>query len=751
MSRNSRAILLATTILTALAAQPAHAQPAHAQQIPAQQIPAPQTAEPQPPQAPAPNQPTPAQATAPQQVTLPPVEVRGEPVDGPPVQQTTAGPVRGYQALTSQSATRTDTPINEIPRSIQVIPRSLIDDQGAITQSQMLRNVSGVQPLNPLFAGQLTPLVRGFRAERYIDGLPNYYDVGARDLLVNVERIEVLKGPDGILYQGGAGLLGGVVNVISRLPTATRFADFGMRGGSYGYWSPTFDINQPLTADGTVLARITGQYESTRSNIDFLHSKSFEINPAVTFTNNTDTTVTLQFRYAKREQQDYPGLPAVGTLDTSGYTVRRTLFASSPQLPNASSEIAAVTLRGEHRINDVWSVNGIARFSRSRFSEPSQLLLGNEPFIPPSYFAVWNGKLGESNTEFAGNVNAVARFNLGPTRNVILFGADYNRVTDKGYLNAEFADLVDFNSPHFPTYHTPPGGPFTTFTHIDNIYRNYGASAQIQSTIYERLHVLAGLRVGTVDINSNELTIGSSFHTQETKVLPRVGAVFDLLPGLGIFADYAEGLRPVPFFNGPNAPKPEGSEMWEVGVKLNTSFGLSGTLAFFNLVRTNVPTPSLLIPGTSVQAGEQRSRGFEADLLWQPNANFSLLASYAHISAQVVKDNSLPVGDVPAGVPTNSGRVWANYRFIDGPMNGLSMGAGLYAASSQAITLPNRWFTPGYVTFDGQVSYEWKNMVFAVSAQNLANRQYYVPYPYLDGRVAPAQGRSVFASIRTRF
>ncbi len=184
------------------------------------------------------------------------------------VQNTTAGPVRGYEALTSISATKTDTPIRELPLTVQVIPRKLIDDQGAVTQSEAFRNVSDLQPLSPLFPGQSGPMLRGMPAERFVDGLPNYYDYGARDLLANVERIEVLKGPSSILYQGGPNPIGGIVNIVSKLPTPDRFAEVGVKAGGYQYASPYIDINQPLTKDGTVLFRFTGQYETTHAYIE---------------------------------------------------------------------------------------------------------------------------------------------------------------------------------------------------------------------------------------------------------------------------------------------------------------------------------------------------------------------------------------------------------------------------------------------------------------------------------------------------
>ena len=160
------------------------------------------------------------------------------PNGGPPVEQTTAGPVSGYRALTSDSATKTRTPIERIPQAVAVIPRAVIDDQRPLTPSEALRNVSGVtgMPTNT-FLG-FAYKVRGFPADRYVDGLPNYYDGGDNVSLVNTERIEVLKGPAGILYQGGIGPVGGIINTISKLPTPNRFTEAGVMAGGYGLWNP---------------------------------------------------------------------------------------------------------------------------------------------------------------------------------------------------------------------------------------------------------------------------------------------------------------------------------------------------------------------------------------------------------------------------------------------------------------------------------------------------------------------------------
>ncbi|MGE3247804.1 MAG: TonB-dependent siderophore receptor [Beijerinckiaceae bacterium] len=671
------------------------------------------------------------------------------------MRNTTAGPVRGYQALTARSATRTDTPIKAIPQSIQVVPRKLIEDQGVVTQSEALRNVSGVRPLDPITFGQLNPKVRGFPAERVVDGLPNYYDAGARDLPVNVERIEVLKGPQGVLFAGGANATGGIINVVSKLPTMKRFAEFGLRLGSYGMVTPWFDINQPLTNNGTVLFRVTGQFEDTKSHINVLKRTSYTLNPTLVVTSNAGTTLTVQGHLSRRQQQDYPGLPIWGTLNRSTITLRRTMFPANPDIPRTSSELQSLTAKLQHNLNSIWSWTSIVRIARSKFNEPSQGLTSNLPSALPATFDLYNLLISQPTTELSANTEVKAKFQVGPTKNTVLAALDVNRVTEKGAMWGDFFGTpVNFVTGPFPNY--VPG--FFPYFLPNNVYTTKGATFQAHSTIFERLHLLAGVRIANVAVKDIDgtgfraLLTGSSLaKTDITKVLPRIGAAFELFKGFTVFAGYSEGLKPVPFFFGTSPMRPEETKQMEAGVKVNLASTLTATFSVFDLARKNTVAPDPANPFGSVQTGQQRSRGFEADVIWQPNTNWSFLASYAHVDAKVTRDtNPLLLGAPLTGVPQNSGRLWAHYKFTEGQFNGLTIGAGAYAASAQSVELGNPFRTAGFVTFDATASYKYKNMTFSLSAKNLANAKYYLPYQYLSGRVVPGSGTSIFAGISAR-
>ena len=665
---------------------------------------------------------------------------------GPPVTQTTAGPVSGYRALTSVSATRTDTPIERIPQAIAVVPRAVLDDQQPLGLMDALRNISAVTPMSAnTFIGYAYK-VRGFPADRYVDGLPNYYDGGDNTSLLNTERIEVLKGPAGILYQGGIGPVGGIINTVSKLPTENRFAEIGVTAGGYRLWDTWFDVNQPLTNGGTALFRMTGDVEKSGDFVDVIEHRRYALNPTLLFNDHDGTRLTIQGSFSSRSFQNYTGLPGAGTVDQSLFKISPTLFPDRPDLGRSWTTYNGVTVRLDHEFNTVWSANAATRVSEMRLEQFGHFLGTDTPLFG-STFPFLSFHLPVDTREIASNANLIGKFAIGPTRNTILFGADSDRVADKIRDDVGFVGLVDFANPVFPAYTTPTVSAFNS----NNLYVNSGLTAQWQSDVYERLHLLAGVRLANVYIHGTDTVAGSDFITDAWKPLPRFGAVVDLVKGVSAFADYSQGYRGVPFFNAAGAPKPEEAEQTEAGLKLALPSGFSGTFAWFTNTRRNVMN---LLPGSpflATQVGEQRAEGFDADLTWQPFAGLSILASYAHVKAIVTQDQLFAAGTMLERVPRDSGRLWVNYKIQDGWLRNVAIGAGLYAASAQAVALDNIYFTPAYVTFDGKIAYERDHWSLGVTGKNLADHRAFVPYASGSGYIMPGEGRAVLAFGKLRY
>ncbi len=679
---------------------------------------------------------------------------------------TTAGPVDGYRSLSAFSATKTATPIEQVPQSIQVIPKSVIADQNNVTVTEAIQNVSNVQGTNTLAIGTTAATgqiaVRGFSAQQYLDGMNVLYNVGDRDSLVNVERIEVLKGPNAILYGGGAGSpLGGAINVVSKLPTDKASAEAGLTFGTNSYVQPYFDINQPLSADKTVLFRFTGAYTANDTFVDVVHQDRYSLNPTLTLTNKEDTTLTIQGRLSRFEQQGYEGLPAVGTVAGS-FRLNPDLYIGPSNIPKSYTDVKSVTATFDHKLDSIWSFNIKARWADQSFDQRSQTTQSAAPDFPPTTWALLNVDLLQKQQEFSVNPNLEARFRLGPTNNVWLTGADYSRVTDRGHMNTDLGippvDLV--NNPVFPTPYTDPtpasAAFFFPFNDYVSAYTTKGAYTQLQSTIYDRLHILAGVRLASINIDylenfpfSTGVFSPTRFGTDKTKALPRLGAVLDLIPGLSVYGSYSEGMQANPFLQALNTNiEPETSKQVEGGFKFNINDQLTGTVAVFDIQRQNVPVTI----GVGIGAlSAQESKGYEADLIWQPTKNWKVLASYGHTNVVFSDPNVAPQGNNVPMVPEDSGRVWVNYTFDWPALRGWSAGAGVYVASSQYVDNLNLYKTPGYFTVDAKIAYETEHWRASFNVKNLTGEKYFVPFAWFGGQVSPGDGRAFYGTLAYKY
>ncbi len=670
-----------------------------------------------------------------------------------------SGHATTYQVANISSATRTDTPVRQIPQSIQAINRSLIDDQQSVNVSEVLANVSGVVPRNTLYTPVLEgTLIRGFRAEQLIDGFTQYYNPGDRESLVNINRIEVLKGSNAVLYSGGSGApVGGVVNIVSRLPQPEAFTKAGYKMGSYSFYQPYVDWNQPL--NDSVWFRVTGEYTQSGSYVDTLQTQRFNINPALTLTDHDAVELTLQGKISRWSQPDYQGLPATGTLIGHFKTHPKT-FVGPEDIADSRSDSDAVWGNLDIRFNPNWSVNFKARYADSSFDQKVQTLIGggtsaaeafsaDKPFSPPSTWGLANAELYQQQQELSFLGNALGKFTWGSSENSLLFGADHSQLDDAGFTDfVPLLSLVNLDAPDFQSRFTDPG-PGENRLFMRNT--TYGGYAQWQSSWFKRVHQLFGLRLGAMDIDYSDQASPrkNQSRTQSLHWLPRLGSVVDITESMSLFAGYSEGMRGQPFVIFSGTPEPEISRQLEAGIKLDIAHQLSGQLAVYQIDRENVAVNA----GSGVVAeGKQRSQGFEVDLTWQPLEELDILTSYGHTKAEFIE--ALPgiaAGNRLALVPKNTGRIWANYRFSAGFLNGLGMGFGVYLRDGAYLSDDNQFRTQGYHSFDATIAYETQRFKLAATAKNLSSETYFQPYDYLDGRVAPSQGASVFVTLSLNY
>jgi len=660
-----------------------------------------------------------------------------------------------YAVPSAAAATRTDTPLIEVPQSVQVLTRSLIEDQDRRTLGEALVNVSGVVPTRSEEQLLIPPLVRGFPAEVYLDGLPIYagnqqaFDPTS---LVGVERIDVLKGPSATLYGGGLGTpLGGVINIESERPNDKLGGFVAMRAGSNSTKGASGDINVPL-APG-VAARIAGEYQNNESWIDQVHGRRWSLQPSLSFQIDPATDLLLQGQANHRSQLEYSGLPAGQALAGQ---IDRNAFPGSPlaqPLTTNNNHMGQATLR--HLFSGDVKLTVSGRYYKSAIGEYGSFvdpdMMAPDPATPTVYPILPITMITDTKeATFDANLQAKVEM-LGGTH-TFLTGLDYDWTRFSSNMGLFVSNTpegtIDLTKPVYDVVYTPQLP--VNYLQTDH-YRTMAFYLQDQAN-YGRLHVTGALRY--TQLKFEEVSnIGVANQDTYHRVSPKVGATYDVAPGVALFAGYATAFRAAFGFVGVAVPKPETSRNIDGGLKLALpTAGLSGTLSVFNQTRDNVATADPNNVGFNIQTGQQRARGVEADLIWEPTPALSLLANYAHTNTRVTADNAIPVGSELTRVPRNSGRVAAHYRILNGVAKGLSFGAGVTALSARQLTLPNTLSVPGYAMIDAQASYDLGRFTIQASVVNLAGRRSFDTYQYFGNPlVMPVQPRSAFVTLKTKF
>lgn len=656
----------------------------------------------------------------------------------------------GYK-VTDAASLRTPVPILETPQSVQVLTRTLIDEQNLTTLSEALRNISGIVPAQPSEAVLIKPIVRGFSSEIYVDGLPQYGDASTYDpsSLVGVERIEVAKGPTSQLFGGGTGApVGGLINVISASPEQKASYSAAFRTGSFSTVQPSVDINQPLGSN--VAARVSAEYVHADDAIDAVTNRRITVIPALRI-GFDDTSLVLRVNYNRIEQLEYAGLPFA----MIGYPgVNPFRFSGAKDAPKTTIENVVLTGVFTHRLSDSLTAQLRVRSYNNTVNEN-----GSFPFFafyPPtgSAYPIITARMpGTKIREMTFDGSLTGTFSTGSIDHVLIAGAQYDHVDYHGTMGFNLlpTGLLDYADPASNVPFGPTDFPYDTYV---NTYRTIGLYLQDQITIADRIHVLAGLRYTRLESTEGFNNVFSPKHSFN-RVDPRVGITLDVTDGVSLFGGYATGSRQSIFFNpGVTPTTPETSESWEAGLKFALrKAGLSGTIAAFRQTRNNVPlTDPFGVLGTR-QIGQQRSKGIEADVIWEPAKSFSLLASYAYTRAQVTKDDLTGnAGQFLSRVPEHSGRIAARYRFLDGALKGFGLGAGMTAASGAYTTLPNTDKTGSYAVFDAQASYETGPFKVSATVTNLTNKLYFQPYLYLNQSVVrPGTPRSAFVTLSVSY
>lgn len=663
--------------------------------------------------------------------------------------QVTATP-DSFVALDSSSATRTDTPLIEVPQSVETIPRTLLTEQDVRTLAGALVNVAGVVPTKSEEILFVSPLVRGFPAEIYTDGLAMFGNTTTANdptSLVGVERIEVVKGPNSTMYGGGLGSpLGGLINVVSVRPEPRLNGYMGFRGGSFETLDPNGDLNIPINTK--IAARLAGEYQRNDSWVDLVSGNRWSLQPAMSFQLGPKTDLFVQGRFNHRDQLEYSGIPAVLAM---GGQIDRNAFAGAPVgQPHTRLDSRMATVDLHHTFTDNLRWNTSARYYFSQANEHGSFILpGLNPDPTPPVYNIYTLDMPSNPVrEGTFDSNLMAKPGGLGGKHELLAGVSYDHTNFFSEMGFSGIPVGEEDLAH-PTYNLSFGPPTPPSLFQTDRYQTTAVYGQDQAT-YGRLSLTGSVRYTKLDFREREQGTDKTYNHASG----RIGGTFRVANGAALYAAYANAFRGAFGLVVQQAPKPETSQNLEGGLKLAlTRAHLVSTIASFNQTHDNVATPDPSNFLYSVQTGQQRARGAEADLTWEPVRAFSLLANYAYTQATVTKDNSIPVGNFLQRVPRNSGRLAGRYRLQNGPAKGLAFGAGVTTFSSKEITLPNTVASPGYAAIDAQAAYDFgRRYTIEGSVVNLTDRRTFDPFEYFGFPVViPNQPLSAYVTLKIHF
>ncbi|MEM6839526.1 MAG: TonB-dependent siderophore receptor, partial [Cyanobacteria bacterium P01_C01_bin.120] len=633
----------------------------------------------------------------------------------------------GYNPTSSSVATDTETPLLEVPFSVQVIPREVLEDRNVTEVGDALETAGGVADAGGRGRSEIGPnfLIRGLPVSDGIfrDGIPTF---SLSALSTNdIERIEVLRGPASVLF--GQGDPGGIINLVTKRPLAEPFYSVSATAGSFSTYRGAVDLSGPLSAEGTVRYRLNVSYENAGSFRDFVNRERFLISPIVTWDIGPRTSLDIYGQYVYDEETIDGGIPAIGDRVAD---VPRSRF-----LGEDFAEFTQDQFSVGYRLNHEFSQNWSARHSLQYLTYEPRRYVPLTSIFNPNAFNEATGELqrfeyfgGGSYNRLFTNAETIGQFNTGSVEHQVLFGVEYRRnaETPEFQIGDPYPSINIFN----PVYAGVRYDIEPTFFR-DNVTNTVGVYVQDQIEIVPELTLLAGIRYDFVDQLWAVESQGSpreEFNTTDEAFTPRLGVVYQPIEPLSLYASYTTSFNPA---NGDDRNPdgstfdPETGRQFEVGLKADLSDRLSLNLAAFDIRRQNIQTPDPNNPFVSRQTGEVTSRGIEAYLGGEILPGWNITAAYTYLDAFVSEDTRDIVGNRLPNVPENQFSLWTTYEIQQGDLAGLGVGLGLFYVGDRQGDQDNTVTLPSYLRTDAALFYRRNNWRAQLNFENLFDVEYF--------------------------
>ena len=636
-----------------------------------------------------------------------------------------------------------DTPVKEIPQAVQFLEGKLLKDLNITKLDTALELASGVSKQNNFGGLWDSFAIRGFAGDEnfpsgfLVNGFNGGRGYGGPRDASNVERIEVLKGPNSALF--GRGEPGGTINIVTKKPTFDQGGSFSIAGGSWETYRVEGDYNLPLS--DRIAVRINGSVEKAESFRDTVETQKYTLTPSLLAKLSDRDIFTYELEYVKQEVPFDRGVVAIPTVNANGTisynlgAIPNSRFLSNPNDGPIKIGVLGHQAQYQHDFNDDWTLMLGAGYKDTTFegySSDPELALGRQRLDNDGRTLSRQRRYRDYSTThvvFRGEISG--KLETGSIVHNIRIGGDWDRFKIKTFqlryrpTAADQSYSIDiFN----PNYSIPAPTPTSVIQNSTEVQKAWGVYAQDQIEITEQLKIRFGGRYDDFSQNIDN-RLGTTNPAAYTKFSPMAGLVFEPTSSLSFYASYGKGFRPnsgVDVNNNPFAP--EVSKSYEVGAKFVTPDGkLTSTLSLYKMKKSNVLTADLLT-GLSIAVGEAKSQGVEFDVNAKLPAGFELFATYAYTDAGWADDYAAAgVGknDPLINIPKHQGNVLLFKNFAIGDHEAM-LGAGVTHVSRRLGQTAADFYLPSYTIAKVLGSFNIGEQIkLSADVTNLFDKKYY--------------------------
>ncbi|MCP1197690.1 TonB-dependent siderophore receptor [Acetobacter senegalensis] len=688
------------------------------------------------------------------------------------------GPGVGYVAKYTETGTKTDTPITEIPNSIYVITKQEILDQQAQNINETLRYMPGVYAeaqgtaTNGAAAGSLANgtggiMMRGFAATQYVDGIASRSQSAGETAFV--ERVEALNGPASVLY-GQVGP-GGLIATRLKQPTDTPIRNVTVGFGNWGRYESTFDVSDKITKSGNLKYRIAGIGVTQGTQTEYLDYKRVGVLPSVKWDIDDKTSLTLlgEYMYTPADGTD-TGYPGVGTLVPGkfGY-IPRSRYLGDPSDITSTAHDAAFEYQFSHKFNKMFEFQQTFRYEKSDTNYSYLYLNGNLQNDGETLArGAWKGQ-GSNGTVGLDN-RLIGHISTGNVKHTFVVGMDFRRVsvTQNLLYDASVATAINvWNPVYYVTY------PNYSLNGPDDIEWDLIKQTQYQSGIYfqdqikwKRLSVLLGGRqdwykysATATSADNYETDAGHGVITppyvydrenpSASKFTWRAGFTYNFDFGLVPYFSYATSFIPQvgSFDANGQAAKPLTGKQFEAGLKyLIPKSDVLLTAAAYHIKENHYQITDADNPGHQVDAGTVTSKGVELSAHANITKDLHLTASYSFNDMRVTKSDTMvdrydmagndlgqvrEQGKYVGGLPRNMVNMFVDYTPPARVFQGFGINFGVRYIGFTWAGNGESYKVPAYILFDAGAHYDFgrlspilKGLTGQLAMSNLANTRY---------------------------